>query len=126
MTRQDISMKANGRITWPMEEGRPFTVMKASTMESSSTIKGTATECSCRTSASLKDSLSAINCRALPPCKTKMDRAILVSGRITKNTGRECTNGQTAIDTKVSTRVEREKALESCSTRTDRLMKEIG
>lgn len=112
MIKQGTSMKANGRTIWPMEEDRLFIVMKASTMESSSTIKDTAMESSCRISASLKDSLSVINFRVMLPCKIKTDRAILDNGRITKNMEKECTSGQTATDMKVSINVAREKALE--------------
>jgi hypothetical protein len=119
-------MKANGRITWPMEGERRFIVMKASTMESSLTIKDTETESLCRISASLRDSLSVISCKALLPCRIKTDRAILDNGRITKNMVKELISGQTVIDTKDSISAERGKVLELCSMPTDRPTKDIG
>lgn len=120
------SMKVNGRITWLMEEGRLFIVTKASTMGSSSTIKGMEMESSCRICVSLKDSLWVINFRALLPCRIKTDRAIPDNGRIIKNIGKECISGRTATGMKASTNAEKEKGLESCFMPTDRPMKEIG
>lgn len=110
--KQGTSMKVNGKITCQMEEGRLSIVMTANTMESSSTIKDMVMESSCRISAFSKDNFSVINFRALLPCKTKTDRAILDNGRITKRMGKECISGLTAIDMKASIKVEREKALE--------------
>jgi hypothetical protein len=45
LTKQDTNMKVNGKIIWPTEEDRQSTVMKASTMENSSTTKGMAMAC---------------------------------------------------------------------------------